>query len=221
MRRELHPLIEVTAPTQCWSCGAVQASGQPLCGACGKLVERSAGATYFELMALPVSYAIASDELDRRFRELSLKLHPDRFAQAEAKERRLALEHSTSLNEAYRTLKDPYRRAFYLLKLRGVDLGREEGGTQKEMPPEFLEEVLDLSEALEAAAGKRDIDAARELADEVAQKRQAALDQGVKALEKAPSNPSTTQEAAHQLGRVRYFNRFLEGVDALEEEILG
>ena len=62
------------------------------------------------------------------YRELSLQLHPDRFAQADAQERRLSLEQTTALNEAYKTLKDPVRRAFYLLKLHGVDLDREDAG---------------------------------------------------------------------------------------------
>lgn len=207
----------MAAPLPCWSCGAVQARGQPFCAACGKLIERPAEANHFELFGLPVEHAIDSNELERRFRELSLKLHPDRLTQADPRERRLALEHTTTLNEAYRTLKDPYRRAFYLLRLRGVDLGREDSGAQKDLPAEFLEEVLDLSEALENAEGRGDIDAARALADEVTQKRKLALEAGVRALQLE----TETREAANQLGRVRYFNRFLEQVDALEEALLG
>jgi DNA-binding NtrC family response regulator len=62
--------------------------------------------------------------LEKRFRELSLQLHPDRFAHADARERRMSLEQSSALNQAYRTLRDPERRAFSLLQQEGVDLER-------------------------------------------------------------------------------------------------
>ncbi|HZH02233.1 MAG TPA: Fe-S protein assembly co-chaperone HscB, partial [Myxococcaceae bacterium] len=103
-------------------------------------MERAPGLTYFDAFGLPPRFALDPLTLEGGFRERSLQFHPDRFAQGSPKERRLALEHSTALNEAYKTLKDPARRAFYLLKLRGIDLGREDAGTQQGMPPAFLKE---------------------------------------------------------------------------------
>ena len=82
-------------------------------------------ADHFETLGLPRRFAVDLPDLERRFREQSREVHPDRFATASPPERRAALERSTALNDAYRTLKDPLRRATYFLELRGCsDLAR-------------------------------------------------------------------------------------------------
>ncbi len=196
---------------RCPSCQAkVEAS--LFCSGCGALFERPAAQTHFSLFGLPVQHEVDAPTLDKRFRELSLKLHPDRFSSAEPRQRRLSLEHTSALNDAYRTLKEPVRRAFYLLKLAGVDLDREDFGTQQGMPVEFLEEVMELREALSEA----DLAAALKMAEQVREKQQSALAEGLSALD-----AGELSHASHALGRVRYFARFLEEVAAMEEKALG
>jgi molecular chaperone HscB len=170
-------------------------------------------------------YDVDIPALERQFRELSLKLHPDRFAQADARERRLSLEQSTALNEAYRTLKDPSRRAFYLLKLHGVDLDREDAGAQREMPMEFLEEVMELREELEGAMHSKDLTRAQAMAVDVTARQREALHEAADALRSLQQQPRASDEeqklvkkASHAMGRVRYFTRFLEQVEEFEEE---
>ena len=58
------------------------------------------------------------------------------------------MQMTTQVNEAYRTLKSPVRRAKYLLELNGVDVGFE---TNTAMPKEFLIEQMELREQLEGA----------------------------------------------------------------------
>jgi molecular chaperone HscB len=206
----------------CWSCER-ETGGRPFCGACGKIAARAPGATHFDVFGLPRAYAVDEAALERQYRELSLRLHPDRFTQAQPRERRLSLEQTTALNEAWHALRDPTRRAFYLLMLHGVDLGREDAGTQKDMPLEFLEEVMALREALEEASSARDEARVRSLAEDVEGRRQAVLAEAVEALrslEGAPSDEAAVKKASHALGRVRYFTRFLEQVEAFEEEML-
>jgi molecular chaperone HscB len=160
-------------------------------------------------------------KLEKRFRELSLQLHPDRFAQAEARERRLSLEQTTVLNEAYKTLKDPSRRAFYLLKLHGVDLDREDAGAHKDMPAEFLEEVMELREELERAMHAKDLTRAQAMAVDVTARQREALTEAanaLRALRQDANEPMLVKKASHALGRVRYFTRFLEQVEEFEEE---
>jgi molecular chaperone HscB len=174
---------------------------------------------------MPPAYDVDIPALERQFRELSLRLHPDRFAQADARERRLSLEQSTALNEAYRTLKDPSRRAFYLLKLHGVDLDREDAGAQKDMPLEFLEEVMELREELEGAMHSKDLTRAQAMAVDVTARQREALHEAADALRALQKHtPDSTEEqelvkkASHAMGRVRYFTRFLEQVEEFEEE---
>ena len=115
---------------------------------------------FFEIFEIPASVDLDAPALEQKYRALSLQLHPDRLGQLPHKERLAALEKSASLNDAYRTLKDSERRAFYLLKLRGIDLDREDAGAQKDMPLEFLEEVMDLREKLDALVQRKDLAAA-------------------------------------------------------------
>lgn len=209
---------------KCWNCEQ-ETSGRPFCAQCGKINARPPGATLFDVFAMPPAYDVDIPALEKQFRELSLRLHPDRFAQADARERRLSLEQSTTLNEAYRTLKDPSRRAFYLLKLHGVDLDREDAGAQRDMPLEFLEEVMELREELEGAMHAKDLTRAQAMAVDVTARQREALHQAadaLRALQKQPPDSKEEQElvkkASHAMGRVRYFTRFLEQVEEFEEE---
>ena len=166
-------------------------------------------------MGFKAAYPLDVSALDKRYRELSLELHPDRFAQAEARERRFSVEQSSALNDAYKTLKDPVRRAFYLLKLHGIDLDKEEAGAQKNMPHAFLEEVMELREELDQARLARDLKKAQQMGMAVEKRSKEALALGVSALE-----AGSYEVASHELGRVRYFQRFLEEVSAIEEDSL-
>jgi molecular chaperone HscB len=176
-------------------------------------------------MGVPRGLVLSSDVLDARYRELSLQVHPDRFAQSDARERRFSAEHTTLLNEAYRTLKDETRRAFYLLKLHGVDLNREDGGTQKDLPLEFLEEIIERREALADVRAAKNLEAAQKMAQDIRQQLRASLERAnsqLTLLESGSSDAATVKrEASHALAKVRYFQRFLEEVDAMEEELLG
>ena len=88
--------------------------------------------------------------LERSYREIQSKVHPDRFAHAGDAERRASLQWTTRVNEAYRTLKDPVQRGKHLLELHGVDVAFE---TNTQMPTDFLMQQLELREELESATG--------------------------------------------------------------------
>lgn len=170
---------------------------------------------HFEVFGLAPALDLDVKALEQKLRTLSLEHHPDRFAQADARTRLAALEKTTALNDAFKVLKDPVRRAFYVLKLKGVDLENESAAAQAKMPLEFLEEVMERREKLEKLKLLRDVAKARAMADEIEDEKLDALGKAKAALGK-----DDVHEAAHQLGRVRYFTRLIEDVEALEEEAL-
>jgi molecular chaperone HscB len=108
---------------------------------------------YYELFGIPRGLDLSLDELQKRYYDLSRQLHPDRFMQKPEAERLRALDMSSALNDAYRTLKDPVKRAQYLLTLEGFDIGEQRS---KDVPPELLEEVFELNMALEEMRGGDD-----------------------------------------------------------------
>ena len=112
---------------------------------------------FFELFGLPMRFQVDAEQLDRTYRDLQSSVHPDRFVNAPEAERRISMQQATQVNEAYQTLKNPVRRAAYLLAQHGIDPQFE---TNTAMPAEFLVEQMEWREAIEEASGAAD---AREL----------------------------------------------------------
>lgn len=101
---------------------------------------------YFEFFGFNRKLQIDQSLLQKRFYELSKKWHPDRFSRASMEEQNQSLEATSILNEGYRTLKDPVKRAEYLLTEEGFPIGEQRS---KDVPPELLEEVFELNMMLE------------------------------------------------------------------------
>jgi len=101
---------------------------------------------HFSLFGLPRKLWIEMATLEKKFLELSWKLHPDKFVNASAVEQELSLKRSSELNDAYRVLRDPVARVEYLLAIEGT---RKEGEQKQQAPPELLEEVFELNESLD------------------------------------------------------------------------
>src|SRR5262249_36562961 len=134
-------------------------------------------------------YDLPAEELEQRYRELSLKLHPDRAAKAE---RGRALAAATALNDAYRALRSPVGRAEHLLELAGLSIGDNEPVAQ-----DFLVEILELPER--AAADDPTV------LPEVAARRD-------EALARLPElfAAGRLDDAKAELIALRYFDRLLE-----------
>ncbi|HUC53095.1 MAG TPA: Fe-S protein assembly co-chaperone HscB [Candidatus Cybelea sp.] len=140
-----------TAPTStnpplvCWNCHE-RTLGTHFCSSCGKLQQVPQSLDYFALFEMPKKLWIEMAGLEKKFLQLSWKLHPDNFVNATEHERELSLKRSSELNDAYRTLRDPVSRVEYLLAIEGA---RQEGQHKQQAPPELLEEVFELNESLD------------------------------------------------------------------------
>ena len=120
---------------------------------------------YFELFQLSVSCQIDLSLLSERYRELQKAVHPDRFAGADARQQRLAIQYAAYVNEAYDALKSPMLRSLYLLELAGYKVDLENNTV---MDPMFLMEQMELREAMSEVRDHADPEAELErLIDEV------------------------------------------------------
>ncbi|MBV8189224.1 MAG: Fe-S protein assembly co-chaperone HscB [Alphaproteobacteria bacterium] len=116
---------------------------------------------------MPAALELEPASLDRAYFALQRQWHPDRFANRPAEERARASAEAAALNDAYRTLKDPLSRAFYLAELKGVALPGD-GKTIDD--PDLLMEAMEAREALHEAQTVEAIDKlAVEARDEVKQ----------------------------------------------------
>jgi molecular chaperone HscB len=135
---------------------------------------------HFELLGLPLAFAVDPAALDRAWRELQARVHPDRFAAAGAAEKRLAMQWATRANEAYRTLRDPVSRARHLLAIKGYDTGEE---SNTAMPADFLMQQMEWREAAAEARAARDPAALGRLREELASGRSEMLARLARALD--------------------------------------
>jgi molecular chaperone HscB len=133
------------SPLVCWSCHE-RTIGTHFCASCGKMLQVSEKSDYFAMFELPRKLWIEMGGLEKKFLQLSWKLHPDNFVKASAEEREISLKRSSELNDAYRTLRDPVGRVEYLLAIEGA---RVEGKNKQQAPLELLEEVFELNESLD------------------------------------------------------------------------
>ncbi len=113
----------------------------------------STSSSDFELFGLSEAFSIDLPALEKAYRDIQSRVHPDRFAHAGDAERRASLQWTTRVNEAYRALKSPVRRASHILALHGVDVAFE---TNTAMPQQFLMQQMELRESLETAVQGKD-----------------------------------------------------------------
>jgi molecular chaperone HscB len=120
--------------------------------------------SHFDLFDLPPIYVIDSAKLDEAYRTVQAQVHPDRFAAAGDAQKRIAMQWATRANEAYQTLRDPLKRATYMLALRGV---RADAENNTVMEPGFLMQQMEWRENIEDAAAAKNVGALETLLDEL------------------------------------------------------
>jgi len=104
---------------------------------------------HFQRLGLPRRFSVDERELERAYLALSRAIHPDYHLTGLDAELSASLELSAALNEAYNTLRDPFARADYLLTLEGGPSASE----HKQLPQNFLAEMLEAREEVEQARG--------------------------------------------------------------------
>lgn len=163
----------------------------------------------FATLGLPRAYAIDLRAAEKAHRELSRALHPDKYASAGASERRDALNRAADVNEAWRIVRDPIRRAEALFQLAGVEVGET-----KEPKPEaeLLMDVLEKREALADAKAARDRATVHALEDEM-RTREEKLEGALAA--------ATVFDASllGKLGEMRFCRRFLDEASSVVESL--
>jgi len=206
---------------ECPSCGRRQ-EPRLTCADCGSPL--AAPLDCFAALGMPRKLAIDLGALERRYHELSRKVHPDRFASSDVRVRDASIRATATLTRSYRTLRDPVARGLYWLELFGEKLAEN----NKRVPPELADLVFEVQEQLaelcDAPAGS---DPARELAVQVAQRRAglqtmidarlAELDRNFAKWDQRPDEKMLTLEFKAILSSIAYIRTLIRDVDrALE-----
>ena len=148
---------------------------------------------YFNLFQLEPSFNIDTEALEQTYRALAARFHPDRFASASAFEQKQAVMMSSTINDAYRTLKSPIDRAAYLLKSQNIDADAPE---HTSFSPEFLMQQMEWRETLMDAQIEQNHDAIRALDQEI-QEVQSSLYQDLQRAFEQQDYESAAQWVRH------------------------
>ncbi|HEY6298738.1 MAG TPA: Fe-S protein assembly co-chaperone HscB [Candidatus Binatus sp.] len=205
---------------ECLSCGRRQEPSL-LCAECGTPL--AAPLDCFSALGMPRKLTIDLDALERRYHELSRKIHPDRFASKGPTVRDASLRATATLTRSYRTLRDPVARGLYWLELNGEKLAEN----NKRVPPELAELVFDVQEQLAEMQLSADPEAALERATEIAARRielQFKMDERLAELDRTfwkwdqPADvKALTLELKMILSNIAYLRTLIRDVDrALE-----
>ncbi len=168
--------------------------------------------THFERLGLPRRFDLDAGEVERNYLARSRETHPDFHQQSSTAQQRVSMEMSARLNDAYATLKQPFRRAEYLLALEGGPTAAE----YKEMAAAFLEEMLELRmEIEELREGPPDSPARADMEQRLNQRNEALVsDLGRKfaALEALPPGDAHRQRVLRGVRQVLNAAKYVQGL---------
>lgn len=187
----------------------------------------------FQVFDIAPSFDLNLSELEGRHRELSKVLHPDRYVGAPAGERRQALGKAIEVNEAWRKLKDPIQRAEALCAVLGIE--RSEA-TEPKADPMLLMEMMEQREALGDARRSKDLDQVEKLAAAITARQREVLteltrrfaalsppkpgpDAGSGGEAQRKVSETDREQLLRELGKLRYFRRFLDEANAILDEL--
>jgi molecular chaperone HscB len=154
--------------------------------------------------------------VEKRHRELSRALHPDKYADAGASERKATLSKAVEVNEAWRIVREPVARAEALFTLAGITVGER---NEPKPSSELLMAAMDLRETLEEAKARRDLRAIEKLAGEVDAKRRVAEEKLRAGFADGGGKRAKIEALVPVLGELRFHKRFLDEVSAIEDAI--
>ena len=107
----------------------------------------------FAIFDLPVAFNVDQSLLSERYLVLQKSLHPDNFVTADAQEQRIAMQKSTEVNDALKTLKDPILRSEAIIALNTGEAQDLEQKSTQDMA--FLMQQLEWREELEILSKAR------------------------------------------------------------------
>jgi molecular chaperone HscB len=108
----------------------------------------------FELFGLPDTFDLDLHVLDLRWKALLKQVHPDQHATQSSADKKLAMQWSVRINEAYQRLKKPIQRAAYLCQLNGFEIQAHQNTS---MPADFLVQQMQWRENLDDAETTDDL----------------------------------------------------------------
>ncbi len=163
---------------------------------------------YFELFNLPIDFEVDLRALSGRYHKLQQAVHPDNYASAPERERRLAVQKAAQINEAFQTLKNPLKRAHYFLELHHT---LPESANQHILDNAFLMQQMELRETL------AEINDTESLNDFLAQLTQSQ--QNIMTTLSQQFEAQNYESAYYSINKLHFFEKLYEEAMNVEEKL--
>ena len=150
--------------------------------------------------------------LDSRYRQLQREFHPDRYAAKGDVEKRLAVQTTSLINQAYETLKSPLKRAQYMLELEDIDAGQESHITSD---MDFLMKQIEFRETLEDIRDSQDPLTALDTMRNDVQVQYLQLQEDFQ----AQHSTANYNNALDTVAKMQFFAKLLDEIEQREEEL--
>lgn len=170
-------------------------------------IPSSLPSSYFEIFSITPSFQLNLAELSTKYRALQAEYHPDRHVNSPQAEQELAATHSAKINEAYKSLKNPYLRARILLKNDKFD------PNVRTMDMEFLSDMMDINDHVELC---EDLETLNLL---IAQNEEAITE--LYAQFEYHFNHKEHKTAAERLAKVKFLLQTRDRIEQQSEILLG
>lgn len=157
---------------------------------------------HFTRLGLPKKYDLDPQQIEDSYLSQSRQLHPDYHQQGSSSEQQVSIEMTAALNEAYSTLRDPFRRAEYLLSIEGGPSAADSIA----MSQAFLEETLELRMEIEMLQQSNDSTGLDEMEQQLLQQKKELLNQVAGQFEKYQSQkqPEILVQIREQLNAIKF-----------------
>ncbi|MCL4162476.1 UNVERIFIED_CONTAM: hypothetical protein GTU68_040961 [Idotea baltica] len=172
---------------------------------------------YFELFELEAQFHIDRDTLADCYQKLQSQFHPDRFVESNDQDKRVAMQATTFINEAHKTLQEEPSRARYLLELQGVPFNSEKDTTQD---MDFLMAQMSLREQIDEVDGQEN---PLDTLDDLARKSKKEKSQLIENYQ-IHFNAQQWDEAKEVVLKLQFFARLQQQInqkqEVLEDQLL-
>jgi molecular chaperone HscB len=165
------------------------------------------------LFNLEQKFSIDVDKLNECYQTIQRTVHPDKFAHATKQQQLVAVKKSTLVNDAYQTLKNPLKRAEYMLTLRKVDMPSEQSSFSDNS---FLMRQMELREMLAEVKYADDLTTA---VFEVSQVLELEFEQLFKQMQIAlfENTVESNELACEFLRKLKFYQKLHIELDRLED----
>ena len=168
---------------------------------------------YFKLFDIEQSFNVDLSTLQKKYFNLQNTFHPDKYSNASSRDKLLALQKTSEINDAYNVLKNPISRAEHLLNINGIHFDHNKTIADDT----FLFEQMELRETMEEVS--HNIENMHNKLEELSQYVEAKYNKILGKLNELISMENWNQVFL-EVQKLKFFAKLITEIEDLEDKII-